>query len=456
MAATSADLQPDQQEANVRLRRLFRMFLDVWSIQDPDPSRLRFVSPPGCYLPNNSIIIGAVPTLVAGHDDIFVLENGWRAFNGQRPQLDFSSSFGPLMFLITAVGFKISHASPNGIGYGSAVFGLLIGLWGFRLGRGRLSPVARVLFPLYLVVLICAPYALGTWPLLNSHAMLYNRYGYALVGLVLLECFQPLRDPVRPSDEWVAGLSTGAAAALAISLKATYFMVAALLIASSLLVRGKMPGIRRLAAMAAGFGVLIFAALAYLRFNLHQVIEGYRIAAGARSATLSMMVPIWTIESNLGLLFVALAVGLTGAFLKSRSRSWLGQIELPVVAVIIYLADIGLLMGNTQYFALPLLPVFALLVASRFAEERKSTAGTRTRKSVTVSRRIALAVRLACSAAICFRHCGTAGRRGPKGKCFPNEPLAVRWSQPSFEFDFLRSPGRDPGKQRQHLCKIFQ
>ena len=36
---------------------------------------------------------------------------------------------------------------------------------------------------LYLALLVTAPYALGTWPTWSSHAMVYNRYGYALLGL---------------------------------------------------------------------------------------------------------------------------------------------------------------------------------------------------------------------------------------------------------------------------------
>ena len=351
------------------LKSVFRRVLNVWSDQDAGSRRLRwiFFAALGAIFAV-TFFTGAVPTMVSGHDDFFFLENGWRALNGLRPHIDFSSSWGPLMFVVLTLGMKISGASPNGIGYGTAIFGLVIGLWGFRLGRARLAPAARMLFPLYLAMLICAPYALGEWPLLTTHAMLYNRYGYALVGLVIIECFQRRGEGASASEEWIGGLSTGAATALALSLKATYFVAGGLIIAVSLLFDLKP---RRLAGMALSFGAVIFADLVYLRFGIHKIIEGYRIAAGARASMVSPLAPIWTIEANLGPLWLALAVGVAASLLRFRPRTWLGPLELPLLAGVVYLGDIGILMGNTQYSCLPLLPVFALLVASRFADERR-------------------------------------------------------------------------------------
>jgi hypothetical protein len=75
-----------------------------------------------------TVYIGVVPTLIFGHDNFFFLENGWRTLNGLRPHLDYWSPWGPVMFLLVAFGLKLGNASPNAIGYGSALFGLIIGL----------------------------------------------------------------------------------------------------------------------------------------------------------------------------------------------------------------------------------------------------------------------------------------------------------------------------------------
>ena len=72
--------------------------------------------------------VGAVPTRLCGHDDFFLLDNGWRIVCGQRPHLDFFSPWGPVMFLVVGMGLGLSNASANGIGYGDAIFGLVIGL----------------------------------------------------------------------------------------------------------------------------------------------------------------------------------------------------------------------------------------------------------------------------------------------------------------------------------------
>ena len=82
---------------------------------------------------------GAVPTRVYGHDIFTYLDNGWRVINGQRPHADYYSAFGPLLFLVNALGLTLSHDSVDGIGYGSAIYALAVGLWS-ALGAGRLAP----------------------------------------------------------------------------------------------------------------------------------------------------------------------------------------------------------------------------------------------------------------------------------------------------------------------------
>ena len=134
-------------------------------------------------------LVGAVPTFIFGHDDFFLLENGWRVVNGLKPQLDFWSPWGPVTFGVVALGLKISNASANGIAYGNAIFALITGLWTYGVGRKRLQPVPGALLALYAAALACAPYPIGMAPMALSHAMAYNRYGYALLIPLVVECF---------------------------------------------------------------------------------------------------------------------------------------------------------------------------------------------------------------------------------------------------------------------------
>src|SRR5437763_6442936 len=102
----------------------------------------------------------------------------------------------------------MSGMRPEGVGYANALFGTLLAVWACRVSRSYLVG-------LYTLLLIVAPFALG-WGALNySYAMLYNRYAYALLGIVVLEC-----------AEGEFAFSTGVACVLLASLKMSYAVMA--------------------------------------------------------------------------------------------------------------------------------------------------------------------------------------------------------------------------------------
>ena len=245
-------------------RRIWNSFLSFWSVSR-DGIRSRWYFFPLCLtvICGTAFFIGSVPTRVFGHDIFFLLENGWRVVNGQRPHIDFASPWGPVTFLIAGLGLTLSGFTVDGIGYGNGIFGLLIGLWSYRLVRDRLEPVPRILISLYLVGLIVAPYPLGWGFIHTSYAMVYNRYGYALLGLTMAESFETVGGERREKEEWFGGFSSGVAAGLSLFLKITYFFVAALLIGGSVFLRGLSR--RRLLGMIAGFSLVTISMLAYLR-----------------------------------------------------------------------------------------------------------------------------------------------------------------------------------------------
>jgi hypothetical protein len=368
--------------------------------------------------------IGAVPTLIYGHDAFFFLDNGWRAVHGLRPHLDYWSGWGPLMFLIVAFGLKLSHASPNAIGYGSSLVGLITGLWTYRLGRGRFALVPRLAFSLYAVLIVVAPYPLGIWPLITSQAMVYNRYGYALLALVIVECFQP---PKESAGEFAGGVSSGAAVALALFLKANFFFAALPLIAFSLLFRR--PTARRLAGLTLGFGVVAFAGMAYLRFDVPAVVNGLGEAAAARVATFSLKTPLWTMEGNLPPLLLAFGLALGASFLNGATRSRWAQLQLPFLAVMVYLADIALLTTNDQFGVLPLLPVFALLVADRLVHARKQLSPESRREQAPYHASLLILSSLLFLPPLCSNAVGLAA--GTFRKAHPSEIRSpVRFTEP--------------------------
>src|SRR5258708_38437819 len=138
----------------------FGWFRTVWGANEVRPRRLFAVFFAGMALICGATsLMGAVPTRLFGHDIFFLLDNGWRVINGQRPHLDYYSPWGPVTFLVVAAGLKISGYSVDGIGYGNALAAFIMGSWTFYVAKNRLTPPLRLLLSFFLAVLVAAPYA---------------------------------------------------------------------------------------------------------------------------------------------------------------------------------------------------------------------------------------------------------------------------------------------------------
>ncbi|QWV95113.1 hypothetical protein KP004_08030 [Geomonas oryzisoli] len=305
-----------------------------------------------------AVYIGAVPTRKFGHDIFFLLDNGWRVVTGQRPHLDYTSPWGPLSFLVVASGLAASHYSVDAIGYGNAMFAFAAGIWAYRLCRDTVPPGPRFLVCLYLALLVVSPYSLGWGALNSSHAMFYNRYGYALLGVLMIESF-PQGGDVPYEDRLVGGVSTGAVTALCLFLKANYFAAAVLLIGASFLWRRFDK--RRVTGIGVGFCLVSLAFLAYLQFDIGAILRDLGIAAGARSKSFSYTEVLQKFTLNaLSLLFVLLLTILS-ARAKGEGKG-ARRLAGVLLGCIIFAIDMLLLCSNQQYSELPLTAIYALWV----------------------------------------------------------------------------------------------
>jgi hypothetical protein len=308
---------------------------------------------------------GAIQARLYGHDIFFLLDNGWRALCGQRVHVDYSSAWGPLTFLLVAAGLAVSGGSVAAVSYANAFAASVAGLWSVWLVAGRSRTMLAIVCPCFVALLIAAPFVIGESPTWTSHGMVYNRYGYALLMIIMLECFQPVADDRRARGrEWIEPILTGCAVGLLLFLKITYFLIALPLLGASFGFRK--PRGQRTLAHAVGFAGTALLFLAYLRFDVGAMSRDLLAAAVARSETLGIRHKFEHL----------LAAGLSGAALfgaltlwcrracgpKASAQSlWRGWCY-PLSAVLVVAADSLLLVTNAQALSYPLVAAFIMVL----------------------------------------------------------------------------------------------
>ncbi|TSK09038.1 MAG: hypothetical protein FPO08_07000 [Geobacter sp.] len=302
--------------------------------------------------------VGAVPTRKFGHDLFFLLDNGWRVFNGQRPHLDFTSPWGALSFLVVGAGMALSHGSVNAIGYANALFAFVLSLWGYRLSRDAVSFVPRFFICLYLALLLVSPYPLGWGTVNSSHAMYYNRYGYVLLGLVMIEAFR--RTAATEWEEKIGGASTGVVAALLLFLKANYFGVVLLMIGASFLLGRRSKA--RLSAMTLGFFLTSLAFLTYLDFDAAAFYHDLQLAAGARAMSFSYKELLTKLSGNAVYLLFIVLLSWQSSITMSRQGNDVPGFTYVFLGFFFFALDMVLLCSNQQYTELPLTVLYSLLL----------------------------------------------------------------------------------------------
>lgn len=295
----------------------------------------------------------AAPLGNFAHDTLFLLDNAYRLTHGQVPHRDFSSAWGPVMYLIDATGLMLSGLRPSGIGYANALFGAILSIWVFLLGRTKWSSVSACILGIYTVLLITAPFSLGNNPLDFSYAMIYNRYGYALLGVIIIECavgaprIHPAGRQTNNGD-----YSSGVALGLLAFLKISFAMIAVPLIVISLVGDGAERG-RRVGRLSIGFAVVALIIMAYLRFDFAAMFRDLSMAATSRRISIHLMHPIGVVDAvqNLALtIFLVFVIGAKAACAEER----IAQLRAALLVLFTIAAGYLLLVSNQQINTFPL------------------------------------------------------------------------------------------------------
>jgi hypothetical protein len=246
-------------------------------------------------------------------------------------------------------------------------------LWTYGIARNRMAWTPAALVSLLLTLIAVAPYPLGWPPNSFSHAMVYNRYGYALLGVVLVESFQtPSPDPNRRFS-W-GGLSTGILSATLLFLKPSYGLVALVFAAYSVLMGER--GWRRPIVILLGLSVGVLGIMTWLRFDFEAVYRTLRILSGARSSGLSWWSLRWSLAKGLRD-FLALSLLVIFLSVIRSSKMPVARSFAPLAIVLLVFLGGGLLLAtNAQADGYPLNAVLAILfVEQALAAAKQSGLG---------------------------------------------------------------------------------
>ena len=280
-----------------------------------------------------------------------MFDGAWRMLHGQRPHVDFSSMVGPAAYLPTLVGLKVSNYSATGFGYGQALVALLIGAWAYFLGS-RLLDVPRVAYSLCIAAVAVSPTQLGLSPFELTPAGTYNRYGYALLGLALLECYRAWN-----RADLAGGLSTGAIISTLAFLKTPYCLAGIVMVV--LLSNPKKQSTGRLIGLVLGVAVVGLAFMAYLGFQANMILGDLALTLAARHIDFFSLY-------NLNMIFLegglSLVLGTGGvAFLKSQNRAEEAK-ALESMVLVVTSSSLFLILCSYQQLELPLAPLMLVLV----------------------------------------------------------------------------------------------
>ncbi len=300
-----------------------------------------------------SVFVGiAAPLGSFAHDTFFFLDNAYRVAHGQVPHRDFSSAWGPVMFLIDAAGLWLSGMRPSGFGYGNALFGAVIAIWSFLLVRRRWPPAGACALGIYALLLITAPFPIGMAPTDFGYAMTYNRYGYALFGIIMIECAADASSMPTGVRRGVAGaLSTGIALGLLAFLKISYAFVAFPFIAL-LMIFGGGDRVRRFVALSIGVAITAVLVMCYLRLDVADMLQDLAIAAASRGQSLTLLHPVGLMDLVQGFVILVFAIDLLcGASVREER---VARLHGALFALLSLAAGYFLLISNQQPDTFPL------------------------------------------------------------------------------------------------------
>jgi hypothetical protein len=285
-------------------------------------------------------------------NDTFVYFDGIHRLNsGQLPHKDFHTALGSVAYLIPYFGYRLTGGYAGSLELASFLVAAVFTLISIVLLHGRTSVFFGVLTIAFLALLAAVPMNVGTLGNEISHAMFYNRWGWAALVLVLVTYISP--------DCYTNGRLALEAFLLAfliiflLFLKITYFIFA-LAFLFLLALKPERPADRRLAAGAILIS-LVFWGLAEWQFSVTRpYLEDLRMAMAASGAirnglAASLLVNLTELLSVIAVLYV---------LASKRELRWHGLLY------VIFVTAAGLVILNQNFQPRSVVIILAVLLWS--------------------------------------------------------------------------------------------
>jgi hypothetical protein len=308
-------------------------------------------------------------------DIMIQLDGAWRIIHGQKLNVDFAPLIPPLTVLIDSFGMRLTGAKALSILYANIILFIVLTPWAWKIARDRLSAVNAFLFSIFMGSLLIAPRFLASKsPYFTSYAMLYNRQGYVLLAMLMIELLISSRKDLR-SNSLKSGITTGILLSLLLYCKLTFLAVAlAALVLSCLFTRGR--PFKWFLYVALSFGLSV--AFMYIFFGLNifaYFAETRSVAAFYSSKHYDPSIERYILGKNRWYLYLCLALIpiLYLEYRRTREKNTrLGEILSLLSIVLITISGIFLCIFSAQYTDIPIFFVAGLIFLDYFARRFKS------------------------------------------------------------------------------------
>ncbi len=208
-----------------------------------------------------------------------------------------------------------------------------------------------------------APFALGFPPKMGP-ATTYNRLGYGLIALIVLEAIarpgaklsKQIPMTPLPRCEFWGGLSSGLLVAVLFFLKITYFAAAIFLLA--MLIPCRPQAKQRWVGVAAGFASAALPCCAYFGFRMKPILHDLILIGGGKRIQLGAY--IW--DEILQQAAIVLVFVICTALLILKSNAGKRALSVIVAGIVVSFAGAGLILGNWEQSGFPLAAFLAIVL----------------------------------------------------------------------------------------------